>query len=150
MTKKNHPIIVEQIYDASIQQVWDAITVLNNMVQWYFPNISSFRPVIGFKTHFVVEVDDRTFVHQWTLTEVIPMKKIAYQWQFKDYPGIGVSIFELAEKGHQSILTLTFSILENFPDDIPEFKRESGVIGWNYFIKERLKEYLEEKDPKGH
>jgi len=28
-------------------------------------------------------------------------------------------------------------------EDIPEFKRESRIEGWEYFIKERLREYLE-------
>ena len=28
-------------------------------------------------------------------------------------------------------------------DDIPEFKRENGVAGWEYFIKNSLKTYLE-------
>jgi len=32
-----------------------------------------------------------------------------------------------------------------FPDDIPEFKRESGVEGWNYLIKKSLKAFLEKE-----
>ncbi len=40
---------------------------------------------------------------------------------------------------------LFFMAVEKFPDNIPEFKRESDVAGWNYFIKDSLKEFLEEK-----
>jgi hypothetical protein len=40
-------------------------------------------------------------------------------------------------------LRLTAQVLEDFPEDIPEFKRESGVEGWTYFIKKSLKEFLE-------
>jgi hypothetical protein len=40
---------------------------------------------------------------------------------------------------------LTVEVLEDFPDDIPEFRRESCIGGWNYFINHRLKEYLDKK-----
>ena len=39
-------------------------------------------------------------------------------------------------------LHLNFTVLEAFPENIPEFKRESGVEGWNYLIKESLKNFL--------
>lgn len=143
MENSNDPIIVEQVFKTSVQQVWEAITVLDKMTQWFFPNIPSFEAVVGFQTQFTVQSEDRIFPHKWTLTEVIPMKKIAYEWQFEGYQGKALSIFEIEEKDTHTILKLTAKVLEEFPDDIPEFKRESGVAGWNYFIKESLKGYLE-------
>lgn len=145
MQNVEDPIIVEQNFEASLVTVWRAITHLEHMTQWFFPNIPSFKPVVGFETQFVVQVEDRIFPHLWKVTEVIPEKKIAYEWQFDGYPGRGISIFDLTEDGDQTKLQLTFTVLEPFPDDIPEFKRESGVAGWNYFIKESLKEFLEGK-----
>ncbi|WP_430965224.1 SRPBCC family protein [Spongiimicrobium sp. 2-473A-2-J] len=142
MKKEDEPIVVEQIFDTALENVWEAITEQGKMTQWFFPNIASFEPVVGFKTRFVIQVEDRTFPHLWKLTEVIPLKKIAYEWQFEGYPGRGISTFELMEEGHRTKLRLTFTVLEKFPDHIPEFKRESGVAGWNYFIGESLKEYL--------
>jgi len=41
---------------------------------------------------------------------------------------------------------LSTEISESFPLDIPEFKRESCVEGWTYFIKKRLKEYLDKNN----
>jgi hypothetical protein len=35
--------------------------------------------------------------------------------------------------------------LQSFPGHIPEFKRESCLAGWQYFIRERLKKFLEKK-----
>lgn len=137
------PIIVEQVFNTSAENVWNAITVLDEMKQWFFNNIESFEPKIGFKTRFVVQVEDRIFPHLWKLTEVIPMKKISYEWRFEGYSGSGISSFELMGKENQTKLRLTFTVIEKFPSDIPEFKRESGVKGWNYFIKESLKQYLE-------
>ena len=51
--------------------------------------------------------------------------------------------FELFEEDDSTRLNLTHRVTESFPDDIPEFKRESGLAGWNYFIKTSLKEFLE-------
>lgn len=146
MENTNEPIIVEQIFDSSVQQVWEAITVLDKMKKWFFPNIPSFEPVVGFKTAFIIQSEDRVFPHKWTLTEVIPMKKIAYEWQFEGYPGKAISTFEIEEGDSYTTLRLTATVLEKFPDHIPEFKRESGVAGWNYFIKGSLKGYLEASD----
>jgi hypothetical protein len=49
----------------------------------------------------------------------------------------------LDKLGNLTKLTLTARVVEDFDDSIPEFKRESCVAGWNYFIKERLSDYLE-------
>jgi uncharacterized protein YndB with AHSA1/START domain len=139
----DEPIIVEQVFDTSIENVWKAITVLDKMKQWFFNNIPSFDPVVGFETRFIIQVEDRVFPHVWKLTEVIPMKKITYNWRYEGYLGCAIVIFELFENGNQIKLRLTSTTIESFPDNIPEFKRESGVEGWNYFIKKSLKQYLE-------
>ena len=142
MNSSDDPIIVEQIYNSSIHKVWNAITKLDQMKQWYFDNITSFSPVVGFETQFEVKVEDRTFTHLWKLTEVIPLQKIVYNWKYEEYPGDSSVTFELSELDNQTKLRLTHHVEESFPDDIPEFTRESGILGWNFLIKERLKEYL--------
>jgi hypothetical protein len=40
---------------------------------------------------------------------------------------------------------LTNIITEDYPSDVPEFKRESCIGGWNYFLGEMLKGFLEKK-----
>ena len=55
-------------------------------------------------------------------------------------------VFELIEEGNQTKLRLTYTVIENFPDNIPEFTRESGIEGWSYFIKKSLKNYLDESE----
>ncbi len=145
MNNIEDPIIVEQTFDTSLENVWDAITVLDKMTQWYFPIIPSFEPKVGFETQFVVQVEDRIFSHLWKVTEVVPGNKISYKWRFEGYTGSGISTFELAGNDLLTTLKLTFTVLEPFPNNIPEFKRESGVTGWNYLINESLKEFLEPK-----
>lgn len=136
------PIIVEHKFDTPVSKIWNAITVLSEMKQWYFAVIPAFEPKVGFQTNFTVQVEDRVYPHQWTITEVIPQKKIAYEWRFQGYPGLGLSEFELFEENNKTRLQLTFTVIEKFPDHLPEFKRQSGLDGWNYFIKESLPNYI--------
>ena len=136
------PVIVEQIFNASILKVWGAITELNQMKQWFFENIESFEPKKGFETQFIVHVENRTFTHLWKLTEVIPHQKITYNWKYKEYDGDSFVTFELFKKNNQVELKLTHTVVTEFPNNIPEFTRKSCLGGWNYFIGERLKDYL--------
>ena len=77
------------------------------------------------------------------MLEVIPYQLMVQQWEFTEYSGTGHVIYKVDKDGDRSTLQLTSKDIVPFPSDIPEFERESGVGGWNYFIKERLKGYLE-------
>jgi uncharacterized protein YndB with AHSA1/START domain len=145
MNKNDAPIIVEQIFNTSIQNMWDAITQINQMKQWFFNNLESFIPEVGFKTQFNVQSENRNFMHQWELTEVIPPEKITYNWKYENLEGNAYVIFELFEQNNYTLLRLTNIVAENFPESIPEFKRESCIDGWNYFIKKSLKDYIYKK-----
>lgn len=145
MSSTRELIIVEQIQNSSIVEVWNAITQHDQMIQWFFSNIPSFEPVVGFETEFLVRSGERNFTHIWKIIEVIPDNKIKYDWSYKDYEGVGFVTFELFEKGGQTLLRLTNVGLETFPNDIPEFKGESCRGGWEYFIQKNLKAYLENK-----
>ncbi len=143
MIDNDKPVIVEQIFNSSVSEVWEAITNLDQMKQWFFENIEAFKPDIGFETKFNVQTENRNFTHLWKLTDVIPFKKITYNWKYEGYPGDSFVTFELFEQNDHTMLRLTHEVVESFPDDIPEFTRQSGLDGWNYFIKKRLKEYIE-------
>ena len=143
MKTSDPPIQVKHHFEQPVAKVWKAITELDQMTVWFFDNIPDFEAKVGFKTRFVVTSEDRTFIHLWDIVEVIPLKKIRYRWRYEDYQGDSFVTFELSEVKNQTILTLTTTIVEDFPEDIPEFKRESCQAGWNYFIKESLKNYLD-------
>jgi uncharacterized protein YndB with AHSA1/START domain len=146
MNNTNESIIVEQTFATSIKNVWNAITKLDQMRQWYFENIPSFKPKVGFKTQFNVKNQDRYFLHLWEVTDIIPYKMIKYNWKYDGYTGDSFVVFELFEYNNLTKLRLTHQIVEDFPEDIPEFRRESGIKGWTFFIKESLKRFLE-KNP---
>jgi uncharacterized protein YndB with AHSA1/START domain len=143
MKSTDEPIILEYELNSSKDKVWDALTQLDEMKLWYFENIESFIPEVGFETVFKVQVENCSFSHLWKITEVIPNQKISYDWKYLEYPGDSNMTFETIEKKEIINLKLTMTIIESFPDNIPEFKRESGIAGWNYIIGNNLKAYLE-------
>jgi len=73
----------------------------------------------------------------------VPLTMLAYNWKYEDISGDSLAKFELFEENKLTKLRLTHQVLEDFPDDIPEFKRESGLEGWKFFIRKSLKEFLE-------
>lgn len=146
MNTTNETIIVEQTFNASIKTVWEAITEVVQMRKWFFENIKSFKPEVGFKTQFNVQSEGRNFKHLWTLTEVEPLKKIVYNWKYEEYPGNSFVHFELFEQNKKTKLRVTSIVTESFPKDIPEFKSESCKKGWNYFIKNNLKKFIEKSE----
>jgi len=142
--KRDNPIIVEQVFNATPSEVWKAITNVVEMRRWFFDNIPDFKPEIGFETSFNVSNGERNFLHQWKIIDVVPLKRIVYDWTYKEYPSSrGEVKFELQEDNGQTKLTLTNIGLESFPQDLPEFQRESCIGGWNYFINQNLKEFLD-------
>lgn len=142
MLKKDPPIITQQTFNQSIILVWNTITKCNLMQQWFFESMPSFDAKVGFKTQFNVSSNTRDFLHLWTVVEVIPLKKITCNWKYQNIEGDSNVTFELNETKLGTNLTVTCEILEDFPENISEFKTESCIAGWNYFINERLKNFL--------
>lgn len=145
MKTTDPPIVVETQLSGTRQQVWEAITEHDKMIEWYFDNIPSFEPMVGFNTQFPVHSESRTFTHIWHVTKVVPRQLITYHWTFTEYPGEGKVSFEILDNGDAVKLRLTNIVVKDFPQDVPEFKRQSCIDGWNFFIKDRLKNYLQKK-----
>lgn len=142
MSILHQPIIVEQKFNKTREQVWSAITELPQMQKWFFENIPEFLAEEGFETRFNVDAGEIQFMHLWKITEVIPLQKIVYDWRYDKLSGRGIVSFELFKEGEQILLRLTNFGLETFPKDIPEFSRDSCTGGWQYFINQRLNDYL--------
>ncbi len=144
MKKSDPPVRVEQILNARKEDVWSSITERDQMVKWFFDNIPSFEPVVGFETQFTVATEERIFPHVWKVLDVDVNKRISYSWTYYGYEGDAIVYFELIPKGDKTLLRFTSEVLEDFNDDIPEFKLESCIGGWNYFIRERLMKYIDD------
>lgn len=137
------PIIVEHSYHTTLEKAWVAISNHDQMLHWFFDNIPDFKAEVGFETQFAVTVQERTFTHLWRITDVSPKSMITYNWKYKEYPGEAFATFELTSLKSQVHLSLVMHVIKSFPENIPEFSRDSCVAGWNYFLGKRLKEFLE-------
>ena len=76
MTNKSD-LTVERLFDASISEVWQAITQKELMKQWYF-DLAEFKAEIGFKFEFTGGPPEKEYLHLCEVTEVIPEKKLTY------------------------------------------------------------------------
>ncbi|MEM7187178.1 MAG: SRPBCC domain-containing protein [Bacteroidota bacterium] len=141
MKRTDPPIVVSNTVQGTVETIWAAITQLKLMQHWYFENIDAFEPVVGSRSRFPVQSEDRTFTHLWEVTAVKPLERISYGWQYEEYPGTSVVHFEIDAKVQPATVRIITEVLEDFPEDIPEFRRESCQGGWEYFLG-RLKSYL--------
>ena len=148
MKKTDPPIIIEEIYTTTLPQLWNALTTHSLMVQWYFDNIPDFVPEVGFTTSFATHNEGRSFTHLWEITEVVPQKRISYNWRYQEYEGDSFITFELIPIADKIMLRVILSVLADFPDHIPEFETESCQMGWQYFLGLRLKAFLGERKDK--
>jgi uncharacterized protein YndB with AHSA1/START domain len=144
MATQFNPVTINQLLDAPVRKVWDALTLHDQMIRWFFENIPEFEPEVGFQTRFPVYSGERIFTHVWKILEVVPLKKILYQWSYTEYPGESKVTFELTDQENQTRLIVRHEGLESFSQEIPEFSRENCRAGWTFFIQERLPLFLEE------
>ena len=144
MTVKNEvaePIVIERIFNAPIPRVWEALTDVDQMRQWYF-DLKEFKAQVGFEFDFVVEHEGNSYHHLCRVTEVIPEKKIAYTWRYKGEPGDSLVTFELFSDGNKTRLKLTHTGIETFPKT-PAYARKNFEAGWTAIIGSELKQFIE-------
>jgi uncharacterized protein YndB with AHSA1/START domain len=128
------PIVIERSFDAPIETVWQAITSPDQIKQWYFSPLESFKPEVGFETQFNIHHGGKDYLHIWKVTEVVPGRKIAYSWKYGGYPGDSLLTFELFPEGNKTKVRLTHAGLETFaPETNPELARGNFVKGWAHF-----------------
>ena len=136
-------IVIERTLNASVAHVWQALTDVDQMRQWYF-DLKEFRPEVGFEFEFVVEHEGNRYHHLCRVTEVIPQRKIVYTWRYKDEPGDSLVTFELSPDGEKTRLKLTHSGIETFPKT-PAYARKNFETGWTTIMDSELKQFLEGK-----
>jgi uncharacterized protein YndB with AHSA1/START domain len=138
---KAEPVIVERMFNAPVQKVWEAITDNAKMKQWYF-DLEEFRPEVGFEFRFYGGTEENKYLHICKITEVIPLKKLTHSWRYDGYPGDSFVTYELFPEGDKTKLRLIHTGLETFPS-LPDFARTNFEMGWNHIIGKSLPEYLE-------
>ncbi|MDD5361897.1 MAG: SRPBCC domain-containing protein [Ignavibacteria bacterium] len=143
--KNNEPVIIEHIYNSPLDKVWDAITDYRTMKYWYFKELESFEPVVGFETQFNIREKNIDYLHVWKVTEVLPFKRIVYEWTFKGMPGDSFVTWELFPEDNNTRLKLTHIGIDSFAQDNPDLSRESFTEGWDSILGKSLKNFLEKQ-----
>lgn len=133
------PFVIEQVYNAPIEQVWKALTETDQMREWYFPQLKKFEPVVGGDFEFFD--DGSPYQKEWRVTKVVEGRAFAHSWAYKTYPGSSEVIFALLADGDKTRLKLTHSGLASFPHD-PHFARHRFEDGWKQILGTNLKSHL--------
>ncbi|GCC51770.1 hypothetical protein SanaruYs_19990 [Chryseotalea sanaruensis] len=143
---KNNTIVLEKVFDVPATRVWKALTDSNEMKGWYF-NLPGFKAEIGYQFTFLGGHEEGIqYVHLCEVTEVIPNKKLSYSWKYDGYTGISFVTFELLEQGNKTLLRLTHSGIDTFPNENPDFALHNFEEGWNEIINNSLNNYLKSAD----
>src|SRR5438477_12658565 len=140
-TNVTETVVIERTFKAPVAKVWQALTDVDQMRQWYF-DLKGFRLEVGFEFDFVVEHEGNSYHHRCKITEVIPQKKIAYTWRYKGEPGDSLVTFELFGEGEKTRLKLTHEGIESFPKT-PAYARKNFEAGWTAIIGSELKQFVE-------
>ncbi|PYL62196.1 MAG: SRPBCC domain-containing protein [Verrucomicrobia bacterium] len=119
------PVVVERTLNAPVARVWKALTDADQMREWYF-DLKEFKPQVC------------------RITEVIPEKKIAYNWRYKGEPGDSLVTFELFADGEKTRVKVTHTGIETFPKT-PAYARKNFEAGWTSIIGTELKQFVERK-----
>lgn len=136
-------LVIEKRIHAATEKVWMALTDKSAMQQWYF-ELDNFRAEPGFEFSFPGKGHKcENYIHRCRILEVIPNQKLTYSWTYENYPGYSEVTFELIPEGAYTLVRLTHTGLETFPQNNPDFARSSFNGGWNELIGKQLPLFAE-------
>ena len=142
--EKDQAVIVEQLIDAPVSRIWQALTDRHQMKEWYFV-LDAFEPRVGFEFKFPGQGSKgEKYIHLCKITEVVTNQKLQYSWCYENTPGSSLVTFELSEEGKQTRVRLAHTGLETFPQGSPDFAASSFRQGWTELITVLLPKYLSE------
>jgi uncharacterized protein YndB with AHSA1/START domain len=140
---KTKPLIVERTYNAPIARVWKALTDRDQMKEWYF-ELSEFKAEKGFKFSFSGGDDHVQYLHHCEVLEVNPPNKLRHTWTYEKNTGHSIVTWELfSEAENTTRVRLTHEGLESFANGDPNFEVTSFTDGWNSFLGELLRNFVE-------
>jgi len=140
----NNSVVIERLYNAPVEKLWDALTNPAQMKQWYF-DIPGFKPEAGFEFQFYGEgKTGEKFLHLCKIIEAIKNKKLKHSWSYDGYEGNSFVTFELLKEEGKARLKLTHEGLETFPVTAnDDFAKANFQEGWTYITAVSLKEFIE-------
>ena len=77
---KNEPIVIERTFNATLEQVWKAITDKDEMKKWYF-DLPEFKAEVGFCFQFTGGKEGGVqYAHHCEIIEVVHEQKLKQTW----------------------------------------------------------------------
>lgn len=138
----SQPLVVERVYQAPADRVWNALTNEEDMRKWYF-DISGFKPEVGYEFEFTGGTETEQWRHLCKVLEVQPRKLLKHSWSYDGLPGYSIVTWELFEEGKQTRVRLTHEGLETMPADHPSFSVDSFTQGWSEIVGNLLRNFVE-------
>lgn len=112
---------------------------------WYF-DLEAFEPEVGFEFSFWGGTEERQYLHNCKITEVVHGKKLCHTWSYEGIPGETNLCFEIESNiDGKTKLKLSHSGFETFPADNPDLDPKNFDEGWTHILGTSLKNYLEGK-----
>jgi len=134
-------VVKERIIQASVADVWKAVTTAEEMSQWFF-ELDDFKAKLGYEFQLMGEKDGKKYPTSCKIIEVIPEEKMIFTWRYDDFPGEQLVSFELFNLGESCKFRVTHSGLENMLVDQDEFDIKDTIEGWEIITKQ-LKQLIE-------
>lgn len=136
-------IVIKKKINSSIEKVWHALTDTNELHSWYF-DIPDFEAQAGKSFQFYEPGEEKKFLHQIEIIEVVPNKKLKHSWFYPDFSEEKTFVtWNLESVENKTFVTLTHDGTEKWKDLGEGFSKESFTQGWNEIIGKSLQLYLE-------
>ena len=139
---KNTPILKEVRINAKPEAIWEALTLPEQMEEWYF-EVHDFNLQVDNEFYFFEPGGTNKFRHVCKITEIIPARKFQHTWTFPDFTnGVSVLTWELIPSGEKTLVRLLHEDIENFADAGNDFARANFDAGWEEIVTINLVNYL--------
>jgi uncharacterized protein YndB with AHSA1/START domain len=140
--RSDDPFVIERVYNAPVERVWQALTNKSALKQWNF-DIPEFEPEEDYEFTFNGQHDNTIFIHHCRITQVVDQRRLSYSWRYENVSGVSYVTWELFPEGTGTRLRLTHEGLERFAHAGPDFARSNFVGGWGYYFDKALPSWLE-------
>lgn len=136
-------LIREELYNAPLEKVWNALTDKDQMKEWYF-DIPDFELEEGSVFNFYEPGGKNEFHHQCTIKEINPFKKFQHTWTYPEKSkGETTLTWELFPEGDTTLVKLSQTGIESFADGGEAFSKENFETGWKEIMSSSLKDFVE-------
>lgn len=140
MEKKE--IVIEEVMDALVGKVWEALTNKDKLSNWFF-EIDDFELRKGFVFTFYEGGEEQKYQHTCKIVDIVFQEKLSFTWEYPDIEGTSIVTLYLQPERGKTRVKLVHEGIDSFPQDKPDFNFKDFEDGWRDIISISLKEYVQ-------